>query len=146
MGLLTLQLYNLDGIWISLLKYTVQKEEENWLQSFRNSFELMELNASLNLPPLCRHSQACAAAGRQLYECSVTQVHPSSPALVWTDNCQWKEAMDALPVHTSPGSSYLVVQEPLQTEPFFGLNQTPGLFAHLNHAAVLLRGVLQTPQ
>lgn len=32
----------------------------------------MELNASLNLPPLCRHSQACAAAGRQLYECSVT--------------------------------------------------------------------------
>lgn len=32
----------------------------------------------------------------------------------------------------------------LKTEPFFGLNQTPGLFAHLNHAAVLLRGVLHT--
>lgn len=33
--------------------------------------------------------------------------------------------------------------ESLKTEPFFGLNQTPGLFAHLNHAAVLVRGVLQ---
>lgn len=33
--------------------------------------------------------------------------------------------------------------ESLKTEPFFGLNQTPGLFVHLNHAAVLVRGVLQ---
>lgn len=46
----------------------------------------------------------------------------------------------------SGGSSYLGGEggESLKTEPFFGLNQTPGLFAHLNHAAVLLRGVLQT--
>lgn len=46
----------------------------------------------------------------------------------------------------SPGLEALLTfaGRSLKTEPFFGLNQTPGLFAHLNHAAVLLRGVLHT--
>lgn len=47
------------------------------------------------------------------------------------------------PVSTLPLFSVLPWGESLKAEPFFGLNQTPGLFVHLNHAAVLVRGVLQ---
>lgn len=42
-----------------------------------------------------------------------------------------------------PPTLLLPWTESLKAEPFFGLNQTPGLFAHLNHGAVLVRGVLQ---
>ena len=55
---------------------------------------------------------------------------------------------NALSVHSGSLAWRLFLPwgESLKTEPFFGLNQTPGLFAHLNHAAVLLRGVLQIAQ
>lgn len=118
----------------SLVKYTEQEEKKKkkrrkWSQMVQ---EFISMNGMkrlvLNLPPLLP---------------SVIQQQTGSVS-VNTQNCQWKEAAPLLPRH-SPGSAYLVLEEALQTEPFFGLNQTPGLFAHLNHAAVLLRGVLQTP-
>lgn len=95
------------------------------------------LNINLNLYPnfnLDGQQTQCFLSGWML-------VHP---CMLCTEHIDMIWVSETLSLSTLVWRLFLPWGESLKTEPFFGLNHTPGLFAHLNHAAVLLRGVLQT--